>query len=188
MTAAHVVDGCSSLQLESGEALEIVGVDKALDLAVLSSSSRSQYFLPLDSEESAKLGEDIFALGFPYRGLLDQGLTVTGGNVGALPGALDSAKRLMITAPVQPGNSGGPILNRDGRVVGVVVSRFNDLFVLEQTGSLPQNINFAVSNGPLIGFLEKHHVFYANVDDKADPISNGVPEQMQKSVVSVLCH
>jgi S1-C subfamily serine protease len=188
VTAAHVVDGCTELRLGTGGALQIIHSDTKLDLAVLAAETRSATWLPLSDGVSPKLGEEVHAIGYPFHGLFDQGLTVTGGNISALPSASDPAKRVMLTAPVQPGNSGGPVLNRRGQVVGVVVSRADDLKVLEGTGSLPQNMNFAVSTEPLLSFLDEARVFFPKGDAAAAPIDNAIPEATQNAVVSILCH
>ncbi len=188
VTAAHVIDGCARLTLETGEPLSVIRSDTGLDLAVLSTTRRSASWLPLSERVAPKLGENILALGFPYRGMFNQGLSVTGGNISALPGATDPAKRVMLTAPIQPGNSGGPVLNKAGEVVGVVVSRANDLKVLEGTGTLPQNMNFAVSTEPLLGFLDKADVFFPQGRTDAKPLDDGVPPETQASVVSILCY
>ena len=80
--------------------------------------------------EGPCLGEPVLALGFPFLGAAftaNQGLSVTGGNVSALPRVADAWSRVMISTPVQPGDSGGPLLGADGAVPGVVVSRIDDL-------------------------------------------------------------
>ena len=78
---------------------------------------------------------------------------MTAGNVSALVGIGDDPDNLTISAPVQPGNSGGPLLANDGTLLGVVVARLDGLKVVEQTGSLPENINYAVSGPALLAFL-----------------------------------
>ena len=188
VTAAHVVRGCARLELEDGTPLTLLGKDTALDLAVLGTDRRSDHFLMLAAGPEAQLGADVFALGYPYQDFYGQGLTVTGGNVSAKPRPDDAAARLMISAPVQPGNSGGPVLNRAGEVVGVVVSRADDMAVLDGTGTLPQNMNFAVSTGPLLGFLKAQRIPFPQGGAETVPIGNGIAESTQAAVVSVLCY
>ncbi len=147
VTAAHVIDGCRAVGLIDGTPLEVLNSDSSMDLAVLSGATDIGAWLKLSALEVPKLGETVTALGYPYYTSLDQGLTVTSGNVSALRGIDGSSNRVMITAPVQPGNSGGPLLNKKGAVIGVVVSRVDDMAILEETGSLPQNMNFAVPSG-----------------------------------------
>ncbi len=187
VTAAHVVEGCTSVRHENGSRLTVLQVDKALDLAVLVSRETSDAYLPLTGDTETGLGEKIMALGFPYRSLLGQGLTVTGGNVSALPRHDDAAAHLLFSAPVQPGNSGGPVLNRRGEVVGVVVSRLSDMKVLADTGSLPQNMNFAVSLAPLVAFLDRAQVQAPGRRAAVVDMDRGVPPSVQNAIVPVEC-
>ena len=76
----------------------------------------------------------------------------------ALAGPRNNAGMLQITAPVQAGNSGGPVLDQWGHVIGVVVSKLNALRVAAVTGDVPQNVNFAVNGTVVRAFLETHGV------------------------------
>ncbi|MFD1342819.1 S1C family serine protease [Litorisediminicola beolgyonensis] len=187
VTAAHVVDGCERLELDNGTHLQLIARDPERDLAVLSAPGRAGRFLPLSRAATPLLGETIYALGFPYRALLEQGLTVTSGNVSAMPGPRDPARKIMLSAPIQPGNSGGPVLNRAGEVIGMVVSRADELAYLEKTGTLPQNLNFAVSVRPILEFLGKADVRFPLGTERARPILNGIPVETQTAVAAILC-
>ncbi len=79
--------------------------------------------------------------------LLSSDLNVTTGVVSALAGPGNNRRLIQITAPIQPGNSGGPVLDQSGHVVGVVVARLDALKLVQRTGRLPQNVNFAISEG-----------------------------------------
>lgn len=192
VTAAHVIEGCGSLWLEEdGAALAAIAADPVLDLAVLSSARRSTRWLPLAVQAGPRLGEPVFALGFPYAGtelMADQGLSVTGGNVSALPRSEDAGARVMVSAPVQPGNSGGPLLGASGAVLGVVVSRADDLAVLDRTGTLPQNMNFVTPVGRLVPFLEGAGVLFPpSVPGEGADLSAGIPDAVQQAVVMIGC-
>lgn len=188
VTAAHVVEGCGAVAMIDGTALEVLASDSSLDLAVLGGATDAGAWLKLSALEVPKLGEAVTALGYPYYTSLDQGLTVTSGNVSALRGADGSSNRVMITAPVQPGNSGGPLLNKKGAVIGVVVSRIDDLAVLEETGSLPQNMNFAVPSGPLLTFLAQNRISRPQGDGTGAEMSGEVPEGVARAVIPLHCY
>ena len=102
----------------------------------------------------ARLGETVIVVGYPLGGLLGSGPQVTTGNVSSLIGPGDDTRSLQFTAPTQAGNSGGPLLDGDGAVVGVVSSKLNALRVHEMTGDVPQNVNFAIKGMLARGFLE----------------------------------
>ena len=188
VTAAHVVAGCGSLRLADGSALQVLAEDDALDLAALTGSRRSAVWLGIGDSVQPKLGETVMALGFPYLGNLGQGLTATNGNISALQGIDGGKNRIMISAPVQPGNSGGPLINVAGGVVGVVVSRVNDLEVLKSTGTLPQNMNFAVPVQPLNGFLAGAGVMFPRSSTEPIELGGGIPDQITAAVVPIYCY
>lgn len=188
VTAAHVIDGCRAVAMIDGTPLDVMAADSTLDVAVLSGATDVGAWLKLSALEVPKLGETVTVLGFPYYTSLDQGLTVTSGNVSALRGADGSSNRVMITAPVQPGNSGGPLLNRKGAVIGVVVSRMDDIAVLEETGSLPQNMNFAVPSGPLLTFLAQNRITRPQGAGSGAEMSGEVPAGVAAAVVPLHCY
>ena len=187
VTAAHVVAGCRVMELADGTVLNVIAANDDLDLAVLSSPENSGTWLELSADAAARLGEPVTALGYPYLGQFGQGLTVTGGNVSALPGGMFGETQLMISAPVQPGNSGGPLLNGNGAVIGVVVARINDMVVFEETGTLPQNMNFAVTNGTLTDFLKGANVLFPAATGTVHDMARGVPDAVSGAVVPLFC-
>lgn len=188
VTAAHVVAGCRSLTLADGSPLQVLAEDDRLDLAALTGTRRSAVWLGIGDSATPKLGETVMALGYPYLGNLGQGLTATNGNISALQGIDGGKDRIMISAPVQPGNSGGPLINAAGGVVGVVVSRVDDLEMLKSTGTLPQNMNFAVPVQPLNGFLISAGVMFPRSSTEPIDLGAGIPDQITAAVVPIYCY
>lgn len=188
LTASHVVHDCAGLSLQDGTPLTVVADDPDLDLAVITGSGRATGWLRLRLGPAPVLGEPVTALGYPYLGNLGQGLTVTTGNVSALHGIDGRDTEIMISAPVQPGNSGGPLLDRTGAVLGVVVARVDDLAVLKETGTLPQNMNFAVPNSHVAGFLDHAGVMYQTAPAEAPALTAGLPATITAAAVPVLCY
>jgi S1-C subfamily serine protease len=105
-------------------------------------------------------GDDIVVVGYPLRRLLASEMNVTTGNVSALAGPGDDRRFFQITAPVQPGNSGGPVLDTAGNAVGVVIGKLNAIRIARATGDIPQNVNFAISAGTARAFLDAQSVSY----------------------------
>src|SRR5208282_2594685 len=100
--------------------------------------------LSISRAESADLGQEVFTIGFPN--IVMQGIApkYTDGKISSLAGMMDDPTEYQISVPVQPGNSGGPLCDANGQVVGIVVARLNDLTVLQASGAVPQNVNYAV--------------------------------------------
>jgi S1-C subfamily serine protease len=127
-------------------------VDSANDLALLKTEVKSDTFAKFRA--SIRLGEEIAIFGYPLSGLLASGGNFTLGNVTALAGLGDDTRELQISAPVQSGNSGGPLLDYNGAVVGVVTSKLNVLRAAALTRDFAQNVNFAIKSSVVIAFLE----------------------------------
>ena len=113
-------------------------------------------------------GDSVVAIGFPFHGLLTSDLTVTTGIVSSLSGILNDSRFMQISAPVQPGNSGGPLLDMSGHVVGVVTQKLDALKIAKATGSIPENINFAIKAGALRDFLDNNVVSYRTADSTSE--------------------
>ncbi len=130
------------------------------DLALLKSAKGSSTVVAFRDGRGVRTGDDIVVAGFPLHGLLTSEINVTKGIVSALAGPGDDRRMIQITAPVQPGNSGGPVLDASGNVVGVVVARLDAIKMARLIGKLPQNVNFAISEGAARAFLDSHDVPY----------------------------
>src|SRR5215470_15713376 len=163
VTNAHVVNACKSLRVLSGaqqSSARVLAMDTDADLAVLQSSISMSKTLAMRSQPALRLGESVIAFGFPLPGALSQGGNLTTGNVSALAGLGDDPRYLQVTAPVQPGNSGGPLLDGGGNLIGVVTSGLDALAMAKTIGDVPQNVNFAVKAEVLEKFLQAHKIPY----------------------------
>ena len=156
MTNHHVVEGCSSLAVNGNKAARVQAYDWRNDLALITVTGDAGPSAEISSERP-RLGESVTVAGFPLHGLLS-GLTVTSGTISSLSGLRNDNRHLQISAAVQPGNSGGPLLNSAGAVAGVVVSKLDAVKVAELTGDIPQNVNFAVKASILRSLLDSSGV------------------------------
>ena len=156
VTANHVVTGCGNdIQVRFPDrrpyAATIAGQDNTNDLALLSTEMASSSAASLRLRP--KLGEQVATFGFPYSFVLSSGGNFTLGNVTALSGMKDDSRFIQVSTPIQPGNSGGPLLDMSGNVLGVVESQLNAIGMMQFNSSVPQNINFAVQAGVVENFL-----------------------------------
>ena len=126
-------------------------------------------------------------VGYPLRGLLASEANVTTGTVSALAGPADDRRFFQITAPVQPGNSGGPVLDMAGNAVGVVMAKLNAIRIARATGDIPQNVNFAISEGTARAFLDAQDVPYETAPSTESLEPAGIAAKARKFVVPVAC-
>mgnify|MGYP000019853040 FL=1 len=103
--------------------------------------------------EDVELGERIMVSGYPYGDIFSNTIKVTGGMVSANRGFGDDTGQFQMDAAVQPGNSGGPIYDENGNIVGVVVSQLNKMKFAKATGSMPENVNFGIKASTVRQFL-----------------------------------
>lgn len=190
VTNAHVVDGCTSVsvpEMGTGDALVI---DRQNDLAAFKlRSGIGTPHLPLRRSQP-RLGEDIAAYGFPLQGILSDSIKVTTGNISSLVGMENDTRYLQVSTPLQPGNSGGPILDQWGSVVGVSTAVLGNKFT-QTTGIAPQNVNFAIRSNVVELFLQSRNIRFDTADhgDDDKPISTAdLSDKAIPSVVKVLCH
>lgn len=158
LTNAHVVEGCTSVEVLSGSTTspgKILARDSQNDLALISTSMSTPTYATF-RRTAPRTGEDVIAIGFPYHGLLASDINVSVGVIGATAGLRNDTSRLQISAPVQPGNSGGPLLDNTGSLLGVIVSKLNALSIAKTYGDIPQNINFAIKADIAQIFMRSH--------------------------------
>ncbi len=148
LTAHHVVAGAGRISVRFSDGRErharVEQAAAANDLALLRVEETMPSYLSLAAPRSASAGQPVFTLGFPIRSLLGEEPKFTDGAISSLSGVLGEASLLQTTVPLQPGNSGGPLADDQGDVVGIVTSTAAIERFLAETGSLPQSINWAV--------------------------------------------
>ena len=132
---------------------KVVKVDASNDLALLKAEGRFAR-LPMTSSRTARLGSSVATVGFPNIGLQGFSPKLAKGEIASLFGAEDDPRYFQISVPVQPGNSGGALVDERGNVVGVVSAKLSAGAALAATGALPENVNYAVKSSLLLSFLE----------------------------------
>jgi S1-C subfamily serine protease len=146
-TNHHVIADCTgdirgNLTSEPVMTLRTVSSDESNDLALLQAPATASFkdFARI-CDRTIRSGDSVVAIGFPYHGLLTSDFTVTTGIVSSLSGILNDSPLLQISAAVRPGNSGGPVLDSNGLIVGMVAAKIDAMRFVRATGNIPENIN-----------------------------------------------
>ena len=190
VTNHHVVDRCARVTVNcAGTSYDatVRALEARDDLALLKAPLEVREAATFSESPRASLGQAATVAGYPLHGVLSKELNVTSGNVSALAGPDDDAKRLQITAPVQPGNSGGPLLDGAGNVIGVVASTLRATDAAKIAGDIPQNVNFAIKGAVVRSFLDIHGVAYDRRSSNAKLAPEQLAELARTFTVAVHC-
>lgn len=189
ITNNHVVAECASLRISDGDKgvpVKVIAVDGQRDLALLQAPKAADAVAVFRSDKS-RLGENVVVVGFPLSGLLSSQPIVTSGIISALAGMRDNPRELQISAPVQPGNSGGPLFDGSGRIAGVVVATLDTVQLARAIGVVPENVNFAIKAEEARQFLAAHGVTVATADSGKELSTAAIAEQAVKMTVRLEC-
>jgi TPR repeat protein len=191
LTNAHVVDSCRAITIKPQEGAPVVASlsakDAGNDLAVLKSALRQPDIATFRDDKPMRPGDDVVVVGYPLSALLSREANVTSGGISAMGGIHGDPRHYQITAPVQKGNSGGPLADTSGNVVGIVSSKLNAIKVEGQYGDLPQNINFAIKADVARKFLDIYGVKYETAAAPHAMSVADVGERVKKFTVFVEC-
>ena len=149
VTCAHVIEDADRVAVKIGDQeypAQVVAMDNETDLAILRINYANPYHFRLTRFDAVNLGDKVFVLGFPLSDILGSDIRLTDGIVSARSGINADATYFQISAPIQPGNSGGPIFNESFEVKGVAAHKLSDMSTLVSSGVIPQNINFGVKS------------------------------------------
>lgn len=191
LTNAHVVESCRSISVTPADgqpiAASIVAKTENDDLAALKTSLRPNEVARFRADRPMRSGDEVVVIGFPLSSLLSREANVTAGVISAMAGLRGDARHYQITAPVQKGNSGGPLADMSGTVVGVVSSKLNAMKIAGQTGDLPQNINFAIKADIARRFLDENGLGYETASPGPVGSAADVGERIKRVTVFIQC-
>lgn len=190
LTNYHVIEGCTKIACDLGgkaTVLALVHADSRNDLALLKLESPAAPPLNFRDGKSIRSGDGIVVLGFPLQQMLANQAHVTTGTVSAMAGPGNDTRILQITAPVQPGNSGGPVLDMAGNVVGVATAKLNAIKTAQLTGDLPQNVNFAINAAVIKAFLDANGVDYETSISAKRLEASEIGELARKATLFIVC-
>jgi TPR repeat protein len=156
LTCYHVVKKAVRIQLMTSIGVlsaRLAKADAETDIALLKVSGKFTA-LPLQPSSSVELGETVFTVGFPNITLQGLDPKLTEGKISSLSGVRDNPRYFQISVSIQPGNSGGALVNSKGNVVGMVAAKLSEMAALATSGSLPENVNYAIKSSYALSLLE----------------------------------
>jgi len=162
ITNNHVIYGCQRVIIHhKGKSIPatVVTFDPQHDLALLKGDFRPSTVLPL-STNSPELLQDVYVAGYPFGRKISTGVKVTKGIISSLTGIGNNFANIQIDAALQPGNSGGPILDDKGNVVGVAVAKLDIKKILKNFGVIPEDTNFGIKTSVVKSILESSNVSF----------------------------
>ena len=190
VTAAHVIKGATYLEVVTPAGTHpatVLSVDDANDVALLKVDQSFDAHIPVGRSSEVRLGQSVATIGFPNIGIQGHSPKVTQGMISGENGVQNDIRMWQISVPIQPGNSGGPLLDEHGRLVGVVVASLS-LRAIQITGSVPQNVNYAIKGAYLEPLLNFHKVPVVQAASAAPGSFQDMVATAQKASVLVLVY
>ena len=192
VTNYHVVQACGGVSFlligNTSSQASVIASDPINDLALLRLSDHPKAAAVFQEPEKLRPGDDIIVFGYPLVGQLASAGNLTRGSVTAMSGLRDDTRYFQMSAPIQLGNSGGPVLNQNGRLTGIVTYKLNAARELKTTGDISQNVNFALKASVLRAFLDSNGVVYARADAAASQTAADVGNDAAKFTGIVGCY
>ena len=173
LTANHVVNGATQIMVQTPSGkfpAKVVHVDASNDLALIKCEGQFKAS-PIAPSKDIQLGQSVFTIGFPNIDLQGYSPKLTKGEISSMNGVQDDPREWQISAPVQPGNSGGPLFDDKGNVIGIVLAKLNAVKMVKYTGDVPENVGYAIKSSYILPLLEK--------------FSSGLPPQNNTSAQTV---
>ncbi|MDA8139441.1 MAG: tetratricopeptide repeat-containing serine protease family protein [Desulfobacteraceae bacterium] len=155
LTCNHVVKEAATVRVKIKENIYIANIiktDAVNDLALIKISG-SFKALPISPDSTAKMGQEVFTIGYPNPELQGTNPKLTKGEINSLSGFQDDIRLYQISVAVQPGNSGGPLIDEVGNVTGIIVAILDAKETYKISSSLPQNVNYAIKASYAKAFL-----------------------------------
>jgi len=169
LTNNHVVSECSNIMFSLNDKVvevSLKGSDAEADLAILSSDLKPKSLLPMKIENSElELMDKVFAVGFPFGGEIAKNITVTSGIISSEPEGTLRSKIFQFDAAIQPGNSGGPVIDENKNLIGIATAKADLEYFLKKYGTIPEGIAFAVDLESIINFLEENNYNPTDISD-----------------------
>jgi len=188
ITNYHVINGCDVIKIHKKNKIlqaSIIASDSTNDIALIKGDFTSKTVLPFSSKKTELL-EEIYVAGYPFGNKFSTSIKVTKGIISALTGVGNNSSNFQIDAAIQPGNSGGPILNKKGNVIGVVVAKLDRSYTEKNFGVIPENTNFGIKINVVKKLLDNENIKLIN-PNKKNILTTKLGEDISNSTYLLSC-
>jgi len=193
VTALHVVDSCSTIRasIGMGKPFPVTGIAKIehTEIAFIQLVKRAEAYehVTFRNVITPEVGEASYTMGFPLPGLLSSTGNFTFGNVSALNGPKNHPHFLQTTNPIQGGNSGGPLLDGNGLVIGIVSSKLDWLTTASKSGDIPEDVSFSIKGSAIMDRLKVYGITYTHEARKKPHPPEEIFKNNRKAVIKIEC-
>lgn len=198
ITNEHVVQNCRELYIRGDKKLshtvpeapaKILKVDKKLDLALLLTAEKPKRIAVLRANSGIKQGDEVMVIGYPKEHGMIGEYHIEKGNITKVKGEYQKEERLEFTDSVRQGNSGGPLFDANGNVIGVIkgILTYYDTLDDYATDKFSERTGVAVPLAKLKDFLKENHVFYRLNNTYGKIPDDRVENSVQHTIVNVHC-
>jgi len=184
----HVVDSCGSIKVHYNGAVKpvtILATDYMNDLSLMKADIKPNDYFSVSASDAILLDE-IYVAGYPFGKVVSSSVKVTKGVVSALTGLGNNYSNMQIDAALQPGNSGGPIINKKGNVVGVAVAKLDYKAIIEDFGAIPEGTNFGIKSSTVQQFIKANNVS-SKTGGYKEMSTQDIGNKIQKATVYLDC-
>lgn len=189
-TNAHVVDNAKSIKIQINNEVgkinynaKLLLVDNKNDVALLKiddENFKELSLIPYSFIENADVGEKTFTIGFPLKNLMGNNYKLTNGIISSTTGVSNDLRYYQISVPLQPGNSGGPLFNENGNIIGITTARLNE----KSAGTNIENVNYAIKISYL---LNLYNMLPENIDLNKIPSTKKELKEQVKVLKNYVC-
>lgn len=189
LTNYHIVEGADKIIIHARDKRTfpamVIAKDPANDIAIIK-INESLPHIALANTGNMRKASEVMTIGYPLIAIQGQEQKATFGRINALFGAGDDVRFMQIDVPVQPGNSGGPLFNEKGEVVGIITATLDQVNALKESGALPQNVNYAIKSDYAFPLIKSAGINLPGGDVNGKRDFEGIIPQVEDSVVLVV--
>lgn len=156
ITNSHVIETAKRIDVQVNNktySASVLARDPINDIALLSVNVDSVP-IPVIESQLTRIAAEVFTIGFPLPTAQGVAPKFTRGEISSTSGLQDDIRYFQISVPIQPGNSGGPLIDSKGNVIGMTTATIGPAWVLQNAGTIPQNVNFAIKSNYILALIK----------------------------------